>query len=130
MKLFDLWKLGDTAPFKMFIKTETGKVKEVLDGPGWPVVDGKNASDLEVKAIRPAAYPMHGNVIEIVPAMKKRRFPGYGVLEYLEPAAYFNGDAWQYESTEDCYEGTTWDIVSRKDAFPTMDCRYTTIIRD
>ena len=128
MKLFDLWKLGDSTPFKMFIKSDTG-TKEVLDGPGYPVVDGRNASDIEIKSMRPANYSMRGPVLEVVPAMEKRRFPFYGLLEYLEPAEYFNGDTWQYESTEDCSAGTTWDIVSRKDS-PVYDCRYTTIIRD
>ena len=136
MKLFDLWKLGDASPFKMFIKSDNG-VKEVLDGPGFPVVDGRDASGLEVVSMRPASYPMYGNVLEVVlasvpgsaPAMGKKRFPFYGILEYLEPAEYFNGDTWQYESTEECTAGTTWDIVSRKDA-PVYDCRYTTIVRD
>jgi hypothetical protein len=132
MKLIDLWKLGDLAPFKMFIKCDDNR-KEVLDGPGFPVVDGRDASDLEIESIRPAAYPMYGPVLEVVqkatPAMGKRRFPGYGLLEYLPPAEYFNGDIWQYESTEDCTAGTTWDIVSRKDS-PVYDCRYTTIIRN
>ena len=136
MKLYDLWKLGDASPFKMFVKSDDG-VKEVLDGPGFPVVDGSDASGLEVKSMRPAAYSMYGAVLEVVlesvpdpaPAMKKRRFPFYGLLEYLDPAEYFNGDTWQYESTEECSAGTTWDIVSRKGA-PSYDCRYTTIIRD
>lgn len=136
MKLVDLWKLGDLTPFKMFIKSDAG-VKEVLDGPGFPVVDGRDASDLEVKSMRPASYPMYGNVLEVflvsvpesAPVMEKRRFPFYGLLEYLDPAEYFNGDTWQYESTEESATGTTWDIVSRKDAH-VYECRYTTIIRD
>lgn len=132
MKLYDIWKLGDDSPFKMFIVSGVAsgtEHTEVLDGPGFPVVDGKDASNLEVSAIKPAHYQMYGNVLEVTLAAKKRRFPGYGMLEYLKPGAYFNSDNWVYESTEEAIDGTEWDIVSRRNAFPNMDCRYTTIIR-
>lgn len=59
----------------------------------------------------------------------KKWFPGYGLLDYLDPSDYFSSDNWQYESTEESAAGVLWDIVSRKDAFPCMDCRYTTIER-
>ena len=128
MKLIDLWKAADAV--KMFIRTDSGLV-EILDGPGYPVVNGQDASIMDVVRIKPASYPMHGNVLEVSLAMGKRHFAGYGFLEYLEPDVFYTSDNWQYESTEkeSSTARTEWDIVSRKDSFPCMDCRYTLLNR-
>lgn len=72
-------------------------------------------------------YNVDGYPVQDRPAMGKISFPGYGPLEYLDPAEYSRSDAWEYESTEEGIAGETWDIVSRRDSFPCLDCRYTTI---
>ena len=62
MRLIDLWSVTDGQ--KMFIKNDR-LYTEVMDGPGYPVVDGKKASDLVVDHVSAVSYPMYGNVIEI-----------------------------------------------------------------
>lgn len=62
MKLIDLWKVADGQ--KIFIK-KGDRYYGVLDGPGFPVVNQKDASDLVIEYVRPENYSMYGNVIEI-----------------------------------------------------------------
>ena len=63
MKLIDLWNVADGQ--KIFINKGYG-YDEVMDGPGFPVVNRKDASDMVVEFVRPETYPMYGNVLEIV----------------------------------------------------------------
>lgn len=73
------------------------------------------------------AFNVDGVPVQDQPAIGKISFPGYGPLEYLDPVEYSRSDAWEYESTEEGIAGEVWDIVSRRDSFPCLDCRYTTI---
>lgn len=125
MKLIDLWKLNDCPPAPMFIRFGTRSI-EILDGPGYPVVNGRNASNMEISRVAPAQYSMRGNVLVVTMATGKMCFPNYGLLEYLDPKEYHKSDEWQYEGTAEGMFGFDWDIVSRKGA-PFYDCRYTHI---
>lgn len=63
MKLLDLWKVADGQ--RMFIVVENVRRDHVLDGPGFPVVNGCDASNQIVRNIKPAHYPTYGNVLEV-----------------------------------------------------------------
>lgn len=62
MKLIDLWKVADGQ--KIFIKRDFG-YGAVMDGPGFPVVNQEDASDLVIRHVRIAHYAMYGDVLEI-----------------------------------------------------------------
>lgn len=62
MKLIELWNVSDGVP--LFLNIDHKHI-EVEDGPGFPVVNGADVSDLIVTRIRPTDYPLFGNVIEI-----------------------------------------------------------------
>ena len=40
-----------------------------------------------------------------------KRFPFYGILQYMSATAYASSDDWKYSSTEKSYDGTYWDII-------------------
>ena len=62
MKLVELWNVTDGVP--LFLSVDE-KFVEVLDGPGYPVVNGSDVSDLIVQWILPTTYPTYGSVLEI-----------------------------------------------------------------
>lgn len=64
MKLIELWNVSDGEA--LFLLAD-GTFVPVLDGPGFPVVNGKDVSDVVVRRIRPTTYPLFGNVLEITP---------------------------------------------------------------
>lgn len=63
MKLLDLWNVTDGE--SLFLMTDDKRI-EILDGPGYPVANGVDVSDLVVLRIRSTIYPLYGCVIEVI----------------------------------------------------------------